>query len=188
MTPPRSISARNSSVCCSSMTRMTTVRFSSRWRSWKTIWSSRADLESRGRRSTASLFRAVQLFGQAVHCVGDLAPLRKPDPGKTKRQVGSLDPALAETHAGGCAVAGTASGEIGRVAVKQVFAVIGCIVAKGAHRQAVLPDDGSLLEVARKDRAGPNIRRERIVMCGDGKKNPVDRPHLFVHAGGTDAF
>src|SRR6266403_452867 len=37
------ISARNSSASCLSMTRMTTAHFSSRWRSSRTIWSSRAE-------------------------------------------------------------------------------------------------------------------------------------------------
>src|ERR1700710_2964009 len=81
--------------------------------------------------------RPPQLRRQLVHRARHVAPLREPASRKTKRQVGAVDAALAEAHAGGCGVAGAARDHGGRGGYEQVFVAVGRAVAERASGQAV---------------------------------------------------
>src|SRR5438270_11638625 len=110
------------------------------------------------------LFRSVQLQRQAVHRIGNLAPLRKPAPWKSKSQVGAVDAALGEAHPRRGGVAAAARHEAWCIGEEQVLVAIGRVVTKRTHRQPVLAWRRSLSEIARMNRAPAHVRRERILM------------------------
>src|SRR5689334_4167727 len=178
MIPPKSISARNSSACCSWTTRTTIARSSSRWRFSRTISSIRADL-----------FLSVELCRQGVHRGGDIAPLRKPPPRKAEGEIGTVDAALAQAHAGGRCIARAACVEARYRSGEQVFPGIGRTVAKRAHRKAVRhsirpknrASSRGLLQIARIDGLDAGLRRQRILMRGDRQEDAIDRlRHFFL--------
>ncbi len=91
-------------------------------------------------------------------------------------------------HIPGVARITCASGvESGRVGKEQIFIAVRRAVPEGAHRQAVLRGRRGLFEIARIDRAHPDIRRQRVVVRRYRQEYPVDRLHRgFFHGVGTD--
>src|SRR5215469_7660066 len=68
---------------------------------------------------------AVQLCRQPVHAGRDVLPLRKPAPRKVKGQIGAVDAAFTQAHAGRLGIARTARGEGGRAGVVEIHSAIG---------------------------------------------------------------
>src|SRR5258705_4363786 len=99
----------------------------------------------------------MQLHRQSFHCIGHLAPSRQPASWKTKRQIGTVDAALAQAHSRRRAIARATGVEVRRAGKEQVFVAVGRTVAKCAPRQPVLPGYRGLFEISRIDGAQAGI-------------------------------